>query len=464
MSRRCAILALAWIAFSQACLACECSYASRPCEYLRSDAVFVGKVVETVAIKQPVGKNFWTSGYSMRFAVESWIRGGDGAEVTIETGSGAGDCGTPLPAGDRFLIFAYKEKDGQLRTGMCSGNFQLTTESSGDQIVEQLRKLAESGVSTIFGKVVSAKPAWNDRDRDIRDESEPQPVQDLSLHVQGEHSAASTKTAQDGSYEFDGLPPGKYTVVPEISGKLDFDHENEERYQADLRSGQCADISFRLEPSTRIRGHLALPSGVGSKHVEVEAIPTRWKELDQFSGKWDITGEDGTFDLWPLPPGDYYVGVNINSSPSADAPFPPTFYPGMTNKKDATVIHIKEGEVREIEFTIREVAQPRTVHFVAIGLDGKPLKAIYVQLEDLRDPGDAESYANVDLDANGSGTLTIYAGYSYHLHGSHWVSYGNDWCSKPVMIPAGTEPVNVRFVMNRKDISCEIREIDKLKN
>jgi hypothetical protein len=88
------------------------------------------------------------------------------------------------------------------------------------------------------------------------------------------------------------------------------------------------------------------------------------------------------------------------------------------------------------------------------------MSKIYIQLEDLRHPGDASSYVNADLDEKGAGTLTIYAGYSYHLHGSHWVNYGNDWCSKPVAVPAGTEPVEARFVMYRKDVSCVISETD----
>ena len=108
-----------------------------------------------------------------------------------------------------------------------------------------------------------------------------------------------------------------------------------------------------------------------------------------------------------------------------------------------------------------EVAKPRKVQFTAIGLDGKPMRKIYIQLEDLRFPGEASSYVNVDLDENGAGELTVYSGYSYHLHGSHWVSYGNDWCSKAVVIAPGTVPVKAKFVMYRKDVSCEISETDR---
>ena len=140
------------------------------------------------------------------------------------------------------------------------------------------------------------------------------------------------------------------------------------------------------------------------------------------------------------------------------------YYPGVTVQKEARLVNIRLGEVKELELPVLEIAKPRSVHFVALGLDEKPMKSIYIQLEDLRHPGDAASYVNVDLDHTGAGTLIIYAGYSYHLHGSHWVSYGNDWCSKPVPINSGTEPVEVRFIMDHKNANCQIDEIDRLNN
>jgi hypothetical protein len=154
------------------------------------------------------------------------------------------------------------------------------------------------------------------------------------------------------------------------------------------------------------------------------------------------------------------VGVNINSSPQSGAPFPPTYYPGVTNRASAEIVHVNQGDVRELELRLPEVAKPRNVRFTAVGLDGSPLREIYIQLEDLRFPGYASSHENVDLDERGEGSLTIYAGYSYHLHASHWVSYGNDWCSKPVVVPSGTEPLSIQFVMDHSETNCDLAEID----
>jgi hypothetical protein len=70
---------------------------------------------------------------------------------------------------------------------------------------------------------------------------------------------------------------------------------------------------------------------------------------------------------------------------------------------------------------------------------------------------------NVDLDKNGAGSMIVYAGFSYHLHGSQWISTGNEWCAKPVIIPAGSAPLSVRFVMDQKSANCNLVEIDKAK-
>lgn len=448
------------IAIQSVCLGCECSNLERPCEYLHSDTAFVGRVLDTSSVKHPMERNSWTPGYSMRIAVEESLRGQVGSEVTIETGNGGGDCGTPLPQGGRFLIFAYVGKDGKLWTGMCSGNRQLAAAGT-DKIVQQYRTLVGTGKGSIFGRVVRTTPVW--RGDEIRDASDPRPVQGMTLHAEAERFSAVATTAKDGSYEFEDLPIGKYTVTPNLGRDLDFDREYfEERYQAEIVAGRCANIGFELEPITRIRGHVTLPAGFKSKTVEVVAIPVALREVNQFSGKWNFTDENDRFDLWPLPDGDYYVGVNITGSPKLEAPFVPTYYPGVTSQKAASIVHVKQGEIKELEFPLVEIAKPRTVHFVAIGLDGKPLEAIYIQLEDLRHPGDAGSYVNVALDHDGVGVMTVFSGFSYHLHGSHWVGYGNDWCSKPVLVPAGTQPLEVRFLMNRKAGNCEIAEIDAL--
>jgi hypothetical protein len=168
------------------------------------------------------------------------------------------------------------------------------------------------------------------------------------------------------------------------------------------------------------------------------------------------------------------VGINLTSSPTPQSPYQPTYYPGVTDKKAARIVHIEEGETKSIEFPVPKLARQRTVHVVAIGLDGKPLRKLRVQVEDLQHPGDAINIIpDLDLDANGAGTMSVYAGFTYHLHASYVWLRRSTWCAEPVLLPAGSEPLEVRVVMDHIDnvderqavgnpySSCDIRAVDK---
>lgn len=90
------------------------------------------------------------------------------------------------------------------------------------------------------------------------------------------------------------------------------------------------------------------------------------------------------------------------------------------------------------------------------------MRKINIQLEDLSHPAQAASHVDIDLDENGAGTVKVYSGYSYDLNGSQWLNSEDHWCSKPVVIPAGTEAVNVRIVVDQGTDSCQIRKTDGL--
>ena len=126
-------------ALTDVCLSCECTNTERPCEYLTSDAVFVARVLEIVAVKHPMEKES-TPGCSMRFAVGEPPQADLGVGETIETGGSDADCVTPLPVGRRYLIFAYTAKRGESWTGM-SGNQELAKYRKAERIPEQYREL-----------------------------------------------------------------------------------------------------------------------------------------------------------------------------------------------------------------------------------------------------------------------------------------------------------------------------------
>jgi hypothetical protein len=460
MKRAIVACLLVWC-FSKPAQACSCIDLPQACMRFGHDAVFVGRVIELTPLKRPVGdKGSYTLGYQLRFAVDEVLRGALSTEVVVETGWGGGDCGTPLPPGGTFLIFASKNKEGELWTGLCSGNRALNTSAADSRILDEYRRLAKISTGSIFGTVSLSVPVW--RDDEVED-GDRKPMSGVHLVAHSDSFSAIAQSDKDGTYRFESLPEGKYTVMPSVNAGLDFDREDDTRYQAEVTPGACSMIDFALRPATRIKGHVTRSPDIEAKGLEVVAIPIHMKKPHQYDGKSDFVDENGRFDLWPLPPGDYYVGVNINSSPKPTSPYLPTYFPGVTEQSAAAIVHLKRGEVRELELPLLEVEVTRPVHFTAIGVDGKPLTTVYVQLEDLRQPGDASSYVNVDLDSNGAGTLMVYQGYSYHLHASHFVKYGEYWCAKPVLVKAGTEPVEARFELDMKRDYCGVSGMDEVK-
>jgi hypothetical protein len=341
--------------FLPACMGCSCGNRGAACEYLRADVAFVGRVIETVPAQIMMLKDRPCSGYSIRFKVEISLAGQTAPEIMIDTGRGGGDCGTPHPVGQRAVIFASKSRAGTLWTGFCSGNRILSDSPESDNLVRKYVDLAK--MVTIFGRVDQAKPVWHGDH--VEDNSGPEAVHGPLLRAESEKFSASTKTAADGTYEFDELPNGKYAIVPELPTSIDLDRGNfEKRYQTNLSAGQCGNIRFKFEPTTRIRGRLIFPPGMKPKNLEVDVVPTHLENVDQFAGASIFTDEHHRFDFWPLPPGDYYVGVNIKNLSKEGALFPQTYYPGATDKRNAIMVHLTEGEVKDVEIPLPTLGDP----------------------------------------------------------------------------------------------------------
>jgi hypothetical protein len=416
MLRSCGIVFVLCLALSPLCFGCSCFAGMRPCEYLRSDVVFVGTVVERLLVKRPMppehlspnlrGEEAWTYGYTMRFSVEEQLLGEAGAELIIETGWGGGDCGMPLSPGDRFLIFASRDEKGDLWTSICSSNARLSGGPSDAITLEPYRALIKEGTGSIFGEVTRSKPIWR---KGYVENSTPQPVPGIMVRANGDKSSAVAKTGREGSYKLGTLPSGHYAIVPEIGSEFELENPTAgaNGYATDINAGACVNLIFGFQPKTRIKGHVSLPPGMEEKTVEVVALPTNLVEIESFTGISAVVDNDGRFDLWPVPPGDYYVGVNIGNRPGSDAPFPPTYYPGVTARQSAAIVHIAAGDVSELELPLSEVAEPRFVNFVAIGIDGKPPDKIQIQVEDLLHPGDPGTYFSADLDRTGNGVVKV---------------------------------------------------------
>ena len=104
--------------------------------YKKSSAVFIGEVIEVI-------KNPNVFFVEVRFKVEKTWNSESENEITITTGRGNGDCGYKFEVGEKYLVYAYGDKNN-LGTNIC----RRTSFLSGNKDIELLNKIKKSKIKS----------------------------------------------------------------------------------------------------------------------------------------------------------------------------------------------------------------------------------------------------------------------------------------------------------------------------
>ena len=117
-------------------------------------------------------------------------------EIEIVTGMGGGDCGYAFQAGVDYIIYAYKNSEGRLETGICSRTRPLT-QAAEDlaylRAVPQLPPIADVRVS------VADYSSWQGSRR---------PMPKVRTTISGPDGLREALTDSRGRATFAGLTPG----------------------------------------------------------------------------------------------------------------------------------------------------------------------------------------------------------------------------------------------------------------
>jgi hypothetical protein len=118
-----------------------------------SDAVFVGKAIEVKEVEIPYkNKAGWfTVELEVKFRVERTLKGLEGSEVILRTGSGCCSCGYEFEKGQKYLVYAYHYK-GMLNTNYCTRTKPLAyaakdLEEIGKRQKEEKKQKAKQSLS-----------------------------------------------------------------------------------------------------------------------------------------------------------------------------------------------------------------------------------------------------------------------------------------------------------------------------
>jgi hypothetical protein len=345
MAHRAVLGFLILLAAPRVAVACSC-FLNPPCQaFWNADAVFTGVVtsVDYPSDRRPAQTHTETT-----FAVERGLRGADGSVVirgdarnTINT------CRFDFKAGERYIVFARREADGALTTNMCSGTKPLAEAAQDLKFATHLPKAGSGG--RIFGEVKQSEPNllnWS--------QSQVKPARGLTVTLTGAVGAErKLRTDQRGAFEAKRMKPGTYRIAlnvpPTARGYFD-------RTEIEVKDRGCAIVNMAFETNGRIAGRVTDASGAPAGRTRIWAVPTTYTNKIDFpdANLPSSTAEsDGRYEIGPLPPGDYYVAVNIEPAPTIGSADAPAFYPGVLTRAKATPITLKEGELRDgVDFAL----------------------------------------------------------------------------------------------------------------
>jgi hypothetical protein len=432
---------------------CSCIAGGPPCEAAWKHAVvFAGTVVQlTHDTMQPDARGaVQVNGFlgtHATFAVTEGLLGmeGRGKQVEIRTGMGGGDCGYAFQQGERYVVYADQDKDGLLVTGICSRTAPV---DGAQEDLAYLRTLPDHGqTGYVYGVAgdVEAKGARTG-------------IPGAAVTLTGPGKSSRMTTGDDGSFRFDGLPPGKYSVSVAKEGYSLAGGIGIGAGGLEVHAGGCGYASALLAIDRRITGKLTGADGLPAANVQVELVPTRPPDRNQlpFPVAQARTGSDGTYELRNIRPGEYYLGINLAHTPTKDMPYARYFYPGTEDAAQAGIVIVPQsaGTIAE-SFPIPAPQTERAIAGSVYWPDGRPAEGVSILLEDVRWPWQTNTIL-ATTDAQGRFEIAAFDGTAYRIHAVKMASrVGDSVSADPVALgPATDLSKPQRLILTRKGHSA----------
>ena len=340
--------------------ACTCS--KEPpgtCPGLQTDdVVFTGTVIGIEVLPAPpapasdaAGANGETAPQEAptpitryRFHVDERFAGAGSAEIDIYSGGDDGDCGYNFKLGDQYIVFTQQENEGRLFATICNGTRPAT---EGRALIPQLRAMKNhQHVASVFGVLRRSDPPLLAPSDDPED-----PLAYIKLKLRSKDDRFSSSTGPDGVYSFYDVHAGEYSYTADLPARFEFTQKTLKGGLPPFRipSGACYEYNVNALPTGKIKGAVVGPDGKPLKLASVELYRSDKYDNDR-PGLWGFQGgataatKDAGFEFDHIGAGQYLLVFNRNDRKDPNSPYARTFYPGVTDKADATVIELKDGQ------------------------------------------------------------------------------------------------------------------------
>jgi hypothetical protein len=200
-------------------------------------------------------------------------------------------------------------------------------------------------------------------------------------------SARLSTTDADGRFELKDLPAGRWTITASKGGfvtqQFGQRHPFESVEPIDLADGQRFAANFTLSRGSVITGRVSDEFGDPITGARVQVLRSQVQQgrrrlMPVSNGAQ--TDDTGSFRVFGLAPGEYYVAASLQAAPadSSDNPvsYAPTYFPGTGNVADAQRLSLTLGtEQSGINFILQPVRAVR-VSGTVVDSNGAPTQAV----------------------------------------------------------------------------------------
>ncbi len=303
----------------------------------------------------------------MRVVVEEVFKGDLGGEVIVGVssmkGTSCGDYG--LERHISFIVYAYGEIDGNvLYTGSCSRTRPANGEYAKEDL-DFLRNLPAPGTGgNLQGKIWADLKAGGAT-----------PLPNVKVNIRaGDKLVSAVRTDSEGCFEVKKLQPGSYNVVPEFP----------ENYMTERKSAEVtiedrgtAIVGFEAYLNGTVLGNIVDQDGQGFDRAFLHLVERGVENGKSIYGH--STGENGSFLVSGVPPGEYALYLELHGKSYKDNKR--FYYPGAYEAAGATSIKVElGGKVEGLKFFLPEEFKVRRIDGLVVWEDGKPAANVKVML------------------------------------------------------------------------------------
>jgi SdrD B-like domain len=452
----CAFLLIALSGATFKTYGCSCPR-SAPCEaFGRASAIFIGRAVEGKERKEREGRSGKIATFlvgKVHFVVEEAFIGIDGKEVDIESDANS-SCGYWFEQGELYLVYAYGSQEKGLSTSVCTRTSRLA-QATEDLAFLQNRPPRGSG-GWILGNVSVITTISTEHYKNGVYKKGVAEIKVTAKDSQGR--VFNTVTGDNGDYEFKGLKPGAYTVEAKLP---DYYSQGAPSDKLTIVDRGCAEQNFVGVIDGRVSGVLVDADGNPVKGTNRDQLPfVELSSIDETGNlRFSIpesVDEQGRFTFSNIQPGRYLLGINIERNPSEHSPYPPTWYPGVADKSQATIIEVGMAE-KLTDYTFKLPGKltltPRRVQGIIYWPDGRPVPRASVYLETEDHPGHCVNDCR-NTDMNGRFELIGYEGTKYRIIASTYINPEAEFNARrsvfaePVVVELREDIAGIKMVLS----------------